>query len=101
MTLTCGCHVQEASVFPILNKRVDFSHEQEQHEEIHGFLDSFLAEIRNAQGDTSKFNAAELKRLMQSSKDAMVSLAVTVLLVFLHKYRIYLSCSLRILMRSW
>ncbi|EKM53128.1 uncharacterized protein PHACADRAFT_259303 [Phanerochaete carnosa HHB-10118-sp] len=62
---------EEASVFLILNKKMDFSHEQEQHKEVHSFLDNFLAKIRSAQKDNSNFNAAELKQLMQSSKEAM------------------------------
>lgn len=75
---------QEATVFPILNKKMDFSHEKEQHTELHAFLDKFLATIKDAQAEPSKFNAVRLKELMVGSKDVMVratSLRVSLSLV--------------------
>ncbi|KAL1944080.1 hypothetical protein VTO73DRAFT_3898 [Trametes versicolor] len=62
---------EEATVFPILNKKMDFSHEKEQHTELHAFLEKFLATIKDAQAEPSKFNAVELKELMVGSKDVM------------------------------
>ncbi|CDO74766.1 hypothetical protein BN946_scf185001.g14 [Trametes cinnabarina] len=60
---------EEAVVFPILNKKMDFSHEQDQHKAVHHFLDEFLAAIKAAQKDKSKFDAAKLKELMLNAKD--------------------------------
>lgn len=51
---------------------MDFSHEKEQHTELHAFLEKFLATIKDAQAEPSKFNAVELKELMVGSKDVMV-----------------------------
>lgn len=70
--LTPALRSQEATVFPILNKKMDFSHEKEQHTELHAFLEKFLATIKDAQAEPSKFNAVELKELMVGSKDVMV-----------------------------
>ncbi|KAI9063697.1 hypothetical protein FKP32DRAFT_1571772, partial [Trametes sanguinea] len=62
---------EEATLFPVLNTKMDFSHEKEQHAAVHGFLDDFLAAIHEAQADPSKFDAAKLKSRVESSKDAL------------------------------
>ncbi|KAI0646261.1 hypothetical protein C8Q79DRAFT_1000642 [Trametes meyenii] len=64
---------EEATVFLVLSTKMDISHEKEQHKTIHGFLDEFLHAIKEAQKNTSKFDAAKLKDLMVSSKDALFS----------------------------
>ncbi len=51
---------------------MDFSHEKEQHTELHAFLEKFLATIKDTQAEPSKFNAVQLKELMVGSKDVMV-----------------------------
>lgn len=51
---------------------MDFSHEREQHEELHAFLDKFLEIVKEAQAEHSKFNAPQLKQLMEAAKDVMV-----------------------------
>lgn len=63
---------QEATVFPILNEKMDFSHERDQHKELHDFLEKFLVVIKDARENTSKFNGEEIKELMLSAKDIMV-----------------------------
>ena len=65
--------LQEATLFPALNTKMDFSHEKEQHAAVHAFLDDFLATVQAAQADTSKFDAAKLKSMLESSNDAIVS----------------------------
>ncbi|KAH9849415.1 hypothetical protein C2E23DRAFT_737468 [Lenzites betulinus] len=62
---------EEATVFPILNEKMDFSHERDQHKELHDFLDKFLVVIKDAREDTSKFNGEDIKELMLSAKDIM------------------------------
>jgi len=62
---------EEATVFPFLNTKMDFGHEQEQHKAVHAFLDDFLERIKVAQADLSKFNAPSLLELAETSKDAM------------------------------
>ncbi|KAH9896812.1 hypothetical protein C8Q73DRAFT_426929 [Cubamyces lactineus] len=62
---------EEATLFPVLNTKMDFSHEKEQHAAVHTFLDDFLATVQAAQADTSKFDAAKLKSMLESSKDAI------------------------------
>ncbi|KAI0360731.1 hypothetical protein OH77DRAFT_1418730 [Trametes cingulata] len=62
---------EEATVFRVLSTRMDFSHEREQHEEVHSFLVNFIAAVKEAQKDLSRFNAAKLKGLLESAKDAM------------------------------
>ena len=60
-------------MFHTLSTKMDISNEKEQHKAIHGFLDEFLHMIKEAQKNTSSFDAAKLKELMVSSKDALVS----------------------------
>ncbi|KAI0659127.1 hypothetical protein C8Q70DRAFT_152040 [Cubamyces menziesii] len=62
---------EEATLFPALNTKMDFSHEKEQHAAVHAFLDDFLATVQAAQADTSKFDAAKLKSMLESSNDAI------------------------------
>ncbi|KAI0324080.1 hypothetical protein GY45DRAFT_466949 [Cubamyces sp. BRFM 1775] len=64
-------NTEEESVFPVLNEKMDFSHEQEQHKEVHAFLDEFLATIHAAQKDKTKFDAVKLKGLVLSAKDSL------------------------------
>ena len=60
-------------MFPFLNTKMDFSHEKEQHKDVHAFLDNFLEHIRAAQADHSKFDAKMLKEMMESASKVMVS----------------------------
>ncbi|KAI0371894.1 hypothetical protein BV20DRAFT_940822 [Pilatotrama ljubarskyi] len=62
----------EATVFRALSTRMDFSHEREQHEEVHSFLVTFITAIEEAQRDLSRFDAAKLKGLLETAKDAIV-----------------------------
>lgn len=62
---------EEATVFPVLNQKMDFSHEQEQHVQVHQFLDEFLATVRAAQADHSKFDPKALKALMEGASTVM------------------------------
>ncbi|KAI0330633.1 hypothetical protein GY45DRAFT_725809 [Cubamyces sp. BRFM 1775] len=64
---------EEATLFPALNAKMDFSHEKEQHAAVHTFLEDFLATVRTAQADTSKFDAVKLKSMLESSNDAIFS----------------------------
>lgn len=63
---------QEETVFPFLNKKMDFSNEQEQHKGVHAFLTKFLETIHEAQIDILKFDSASLKHLMEASKEVLV-----------------------------
>ncbi|KAH8079792.1 hypothetical protein BXZ70DRAFT_960543 [Cristinia sonorae] len=62
---------EEATVFPILNTKMDFAHEQEQHKAVHSFLDEFLAKVKRAQVDPNTFDAADWLSFMETHKDAM------------------------------
>ncbi|KAI5118797.1 hypothetical protein M0805_005139 [Coniferiporia weirii] len=62
---------EEATVFPLLSKKMDFSVEQEQHRAVHSFLEQFLAMIGEVQADYTKFNSEAMKDLMGKSKDAL------------------------------
>lgn len=59
-------------MFPFLNRKMDFSHEHEQHEAVHAFLSDFLAVVRAAKADAATFDAAQLKAKMLGSHDAIV-----------------------------
>ena len=48
------------------------AYEQEQHKDVHTFLDKFLTAIRAAQKDKAEFDAVKLKELVLSAKDALV-----------------------------
>ena len=63
---------QEEAVFPKLNEKMDFTHEQEQHKDVHTFLDKFLTAIHAAQKNKAEFDAVKLKELVLSAKDALV-----------------------------
>ncbi|TCD62093.1 hypothetical protein EIP91_007493 [Steccherinum ochraceum] len=63
--------VEEAGVFPALNKKMDFAHEQEQHKAVHDFLDKFLEKVKEAQKDHSKFDAPVWLELVESAKDTI------------------------------
>ncbi|KAI0777634.1 hypothetical protein BD413DRAFT_601961 [Trametes elegans] len=63
---------EEATVFRALNRKMDFSHEQEQHKDVHAFLDNFLVEVKAMQADPSTFDPAKLTRLMLGSQDALI-----------------------------
>jgi hypothetical protein len=52
---------------------MDFSGEAEQHRVIHDRLDSVLAMIHEAQKDHSKFNPAEMNKLLTALKEPLVS----------------------------
>lgn len=52
---------------------MDFSQEQEQHQVVYDFIDSFLAAVKNAQIDASKFDPAGLLEIMHARKSALVS----------------------------
>ena len=56
----------------MLNTKMDFSHEKEQHVEVHKFLDEFLEHIHAAQADHSKFDAKKLKEMMEAASTVMV-----------------------------
>lgn len=60
-------------MFPFLSTKMDFSHEKEQHKEVHEFLDKFLDHIHTAQADPAKFDAKALKALMEGASTVMVS----------------------------
>ncbi|KAI0826673.1 hypothetical protein BC628DRAFT_1319755 [Trametes gibbosa] len=62
---------EEATVFPILNKRMEFSHEQDQHKKLHEFLERFLELVTAARADATRFSGIRLKQLMMSAKDMM------------------------------
>ena len=51
---------------------MDFSHEQEQHVQVHKFLDEYLEHIRAAQADHSKFDPKKLKEMMEAASTVMV-----------------------------
>lgn len=67
--------LQEVTVFPYLNKKMDFSHEKEQHETVHAFLDDFLAVVREAQKDVAKFDAGKLQQMLLDAEGPMVRIS--------------------------
>ncbi|KAI0659133.1 hypothetical protein C8Q70DRAFT_152163 [Cubamyces menziesii] len=64
---------EEEAVFPKLNEKMDFTHEQEQHKDVHTFLDKFLTAIHAAQKNKAEFDAVKLKELVLSAKDALLT----------------------------
>jgi len=62
---------EEEVVFPVLNTKLDFSHEIEQHKVIHHHLDEILDIIHKAKDDHSEFDPAKLKSLMTSFKEPL------------------------------
>ena len=60
----------------MLNKKMDFSNEHEQHKGIHDFLTNFLQIIHEAQTDAKKFDPSALTKLMEASKHVMVGLTI-------------------------
>lgn len=60
-------------MFPVLNKKMDFASEIEQHKLIHEFLDKYHALIKEARKDPSRFDFSRIKALMQESRDVLVS----------------------------
>jgi len=62
---------EEEVVFPFLNRKMDFSEEQEQHKFIHSTLDALSKKLRTAKADPSTFNAAELKQVFQDFREPL------------------------------
>jgi len=60
-------------VFPFLGKKLDFSHELEQHKVIHGKLEALLALIHDARASPSIFDAQMMKKMMLELKEPLVS----------------------------
>jgi hypothetical protein len=61
-------------VFPFLNRKMDFSEEQEQHKLIHSTLDALSAKLRAAKAEPTAFNAAELKETFVNFREPLVGL---------------------------
>ncbi|EIN08723.1 hypothetical protein PUNSTDRAFT_102186 [Punctularia strigosozonata HHB-11173 SS5] len=62
---------EEEVVFPFLNRKLDFSQEQEQHKLIHSSLQTLTEKLTAAKADPSKFDAAELKAIVTGFKDPL------------------------------
>ncbi|KAJ7758202.1 hypothetical protein DFH07DRAFT_741888 [Mycena maculata] len=62
---------EEEVVFPFLNRKMNFSAEQEQHKFIHSTLDVLNGKLRAAKADPSKFNAAELKQTLTDFREPL------------------------------
>ncbi|KAJ7754522.1 hypothetical protein B0H16DRAFT_1662884 [Mycena metata] len=56
---------EEAVLFPFLNKKLDFSHEIEQHVQVAEGLTGIINYIDESTADHTKFDAAKLKDLME------------------------------------
>ncbi|GJJ11178.1 hypothetical protein Clacol_005410 [Clathrus columnatus] len=63
--------VEERFLFPLLGKKLDFSHELEQHKPIHEGINKVVAFLKKAKVDHSKFDAAALRELMAAFKDVL------------------------------
>jgi hypothetical protein len=63
---------QEATVFPVLRKKMDIGLEEEQHRVLHDFLTRFTAVLRVGQKDPSAFDAAAAKKVLEEGKDNLV-----------------------------
>ncbi|KAJ7141987.1 hypothetical protein C8R46DRAFT_968177 [Mycena filopes] len=63
---------EEEVVFPFLNRKLDFSEEQEQHKLIHSTLGSLKTKLRAAKTDPAKFDPAELKQIMVEFREPLL-----------------------------
>ncbi len=68
-------------MFPLLNQKLDFSGEQEEHKVVHKFLTEYLGYVREAQTDTSKFDPHKLKDMMNAVHEPLVRRSTVVFLV--------------------
>ncbi|KAF8574056.1 hypothetical protein K439DRAFT_1420908 [Ramaria rubella] len=64
-------HVEETVFFPFANQKLDFSHEMEQHKDIHAGLDRLIDTIQAAQTNHSLFDAAQMKKMMVGLRTPM------------------------------
>ncbi|KAK9366117.1 hypothetical protein V1509DRAFT_307047 [Lipomyces kononenkoae] len=64
---------EENTLFPILNTKLDFSQEQEQHKEMHDSIEKFSAYIRAARADNTKFDAKLLLQVLSDSKEVLLT----------------------------
>ncbi|KAH8119475.1 hypothetical protein DFH11DRAFT_1565247 [Phellopilus nigrolimitatus] len=62
---------EEDCVFPMLNKKMDFTGEAEQHKVIHDGLDKIIAMVGEVQADPSKFDIKRAKELFGNLKDPL------------------------------
>ena len=69
--------MQELTVFPVLNVRMNFTPEHEQHKTIHAFLGNFLAIVRKGRQDPASADIDELRRLVKEGRAPLVRSAVT------------------------
>lgn len=63
---------EEEVVFPLLNAKMDFSTEKEQHKAVHSGVEGLLNAVNAAKTDPAAFNAAELKELMVAFREPLV-----------------------------
>ncbi|VDC00751.1 unnamed protein product [Peniophora sp. CBMAI 1063] len=64
---------EELTVFPVLNVRMSFSQEHEEHKVVHAFLGKFLAVVRKGQQDPAAADIDELRRLVEEGTEPLVS----------------------------
>lgn len=70
-------------MFPVLNVRLNFTQEHEQHKVVHAFLDKFLAAIRKGQQHPAAVDIEALRQLIEEGKGPLVR-ALYLILVCRH-----------------
>ncbi|KAK9350278.1 hypothetical protein V1523DRAFT_420346 [Lipomyces doorenjongii] len=65
--------VEENIMFPILNTKLDFSEEEEQHKAMYDAVDKFATCVRAARVDNTKFDAALLIDILEGAKDVLLT----------------------------
>ncbi|GJJ11175.1 hypothetical protein Clacol_005407 [Clathrus columnatus] len=63
--------VEESYLFPHLEKKIDLSHEKEQHEAIDKGMDKVAAHLQEAKANHAKFDAGHIREVMASFKDVL------------------------------
>ncbi|KZV70217.1 hypothetical protein PENSPDRAFT_632032 [Peniophora sp. CONT] len=64
---------EELTVFPVLNVKMNFAQEAEQHKGVHAFVDNFLAVVRKGQQDPASVDLDELRRLVDEGRGPLIT----------------------------
>ncbi|KAK9234253.1 hypothetical protein V1525DRAFT_72747 [Lipomyces kononenkoae] len=73
-TMLIGHHdAEENSLFPILNTKLDFSAEQEQHKKVFSSIEKFTTYVRAARADNTKFDASLLTEVLAGAKKVLLT----------------------------
>jgi hypothetical protein len=62
---------EEVTVFPILKEKINIDTEVAQHEALHKALDDFIAFLKAAEADASKFDAAQFKTALVGLREPL------------------------------